>query len=144
MPAAEIEEYRVRHDPDRMLTVEAGRYRISDIGTRFVVNVSGGGFRTGVSQGTISVVAQAALRSLAERLAEALPQGGDVLRAMLRDAPDPGALADLLAASVVIDPEERQQLIEILDVSVRLARVSDAVAELVRRLSPPQPRGPLN
>lgn len=49
--------FDVRHDPNRTLTVEAGGYRISDIGTRFSVNLSGDNFRVGVSEGTVSVTA---------------------------------------------------------------------------------------
>jgi transmembrane sensor len=47
--------FAVRHDPSRTLTVEAGPYRITDIGTRFSVNLSGGAFRVGVSEGTVAV-----------------------------------------------------------------------------------------
>jgi transmembrane sensor len=47
--------FDVRHDPNRSLTVTAGGYSISDIGTRFSVNLAGTAFRVGVSEGAISV-----------------------------------------------------------------------------------------
>ena len=47
--------FDVRHDPARTLVVSAGRYSISDIGTRFSVNLGGEAFRVGVSQGTVAV-----------------------------------------------------------------------------------------
>ena len=50
--------FDVRHDPGRMLTVSAGTYRISDIGTRFSVNLASGTFRVGVAEGVVSVEAQ--------------------------------------------------------------------------------------
>lgn len=47
--------FDVRHDPARTLVVSAGRYSISDIGTRFSVNFAGTSFRVGVSQGAVAV-----------------------------------------------------------------------------------------
>src|SRR5262245_382822 len=83
-------------------------------------------------------IARAALEALADRLSAALPQGGDLLRQVVRDAREPGALSDVLAASVIVDPNARQELLEIVDVADRLQKVSEAVAELLRRLpSPP-------
>ncbi|QGP78448.1 FecR family protein [Sphingobium sp. CAP-1] len=49
--------FDVRHDPGRTLAVSAGSYRISDIGTRFSVNLARGTFRVGVAEGVISVEA---------------------------------------------------------------------------------------
>ncbi|WP_150294086.1 FecR family protein [Sphingobium estronivorans] len=47
--------FAVRHDPSRSLTVQVGNYRITDIGTRFSVNISDGGFRVAVSEGAVAV-----------------------------------------------------------------------------------------
>lgn len=47
--------FDVKHDPTRLLTVSAGGYSISDIGTRFSINIAGDAFRVGVSEGTVSV-----------------------------------------------------------------------------------------
>jgi transmembrane sensor len=52
--------FDVRHDPGRTLTVSAGSYRISDIGTRFSVNLASGTFRVGVAEGMVSVNAPGA------------------------------------------------------------------------------------
>ena len=89
-------------------------------------------------------IARAALEALADRLAAALPQGGDILRQVVRDAREPGALSDVLAASVIVDPNARQELIEMVDVAARLQTVSEAVAELLRRLPAPPSSTPSN
>jgi Lon protease-like protein len=79
-------------------------------------------------------VSAAALQALAERLAMALPQGGDILRSLVKGAAEPGALTDVLAASVIVDPDQRQKLIETVGVANRLQSVSEAIASLLRRL----------
>jgi Lon protease-like protein len=88
-------------------------------------------------------VARAALQALAEKLAAALPQGGDVLRGIIRDADEPGALADVLAASVILEPNARQQLIETVNVGTRVEQVSAAIATLLQRL-PAGAQNPVN
>ncbi|AKJ07957.1 hypothetical protein ATI61_107399 [Archangium gephyra] len=55
-----------------------------------------------------------------------------------------GALADVVAAAVVPEPERRQELLCELDVRTRLVAVLDDVGELIARLSPVKPVGPLN
>ncbi|WPB78220.1 LON peptidase substrate-binding domain-containing protein [Archangium violaceum] len=55
-----------------------------------------------------------------------------------------GALADVVAAAVVPEPERRQELLCELDVRTRLTAVLDDVGELIARLSPVKPVGPLN
>ena len=55
-----------------------------------------------------------------------------------------GALADVVAAAVVPEPERRQELLCELDVRTRLEAVLDDVGELIARLSPVKPVGPLN
>jgi uncharacterized protein len=55
-----------------------------------------------------------------------------------------GALADVVAAAVVPEPERRQQLLCELDVRKRLEAVLDDVGELIARLSPVKPVGPMN
>lgn len=47
--------FAVKHDPSRSLTVQVGHYRITDIGTRFSVNISNGAFRVAVSEGAVGV-----------------------------------------------------------------------------------------
>ncbi|WNG30826.1 ATP-dependent protease [Cystobacter fuscus] len=55
-----------------------------------------------------------------------------------------GMLADVVAAAIVPEPERRQELLCELDVRTRLVEVVEEVAELVARLSPVKPTGPLN
>lgn len=55
-----------------------------------------------------------------------------------------GTLADVVAAAVVPEPERRQELLCELDVRARLEAVMEDVGELVARLSPVKPVGPLN
>jgi hypothetical protein len=55
-----------------------------------------------------------------------------------------GALADVVAAAIVPEPERRQELLCELDVRTRLIAVLDDVGELIARLSPVKPVGPLN
>jgi uncharacterized protein len=55
-----------------------------------------------------------------------------------------GTLADVVAAAVVPEPERRQELLCELDVRARLRAVMQDVGELVARLSPVKPVGPLN
>jgi hypothetical protein len=55
-----------------------------------------------------------------------------------------GALADVVAAAVIPEPERRQELLCELDVRKRLVAVLDDVGELIARLSPVKPEGPLN
>jgi uncharacterized protein len=55
-----------------------------------------------------------------------------------------GALADMVAAEVVPESERRQELLCELDVAVRLREVLGEVGELLARLNPMRPAGPLN
>lgn len=85
---------------------------------------------------------QHALVALADQLALRLPEGGDTLRALVRSQPDPAALSDVLAATLVTDPEERQALLENLDVGLRMESVTRAIAEILTRFA--DLRGPAN
>jgi Lon protease-like protein len=55
-----------------------------------------------------------------------------------------GALADVVAAAIIPEPERRQELLAELDVRQRLHDVTDEVGELIGRLQPMRPSGPLN
>ena len=72
---------------------------------------------------------------LADQLALRLPSGGDTLRELARSQPGLGALVDVLAAALVTDPDERQTLLESLDVAVRVDRVSAEMATVLARFS---------
>lgn len=47
--------FDVAHDPARTLAIQAGRYSISDIGTRFGINLSAGRVLVGVADGQVTV-----------------------------------------------------------------------------------------
>jgi Lon protease-like protein len=55
-----------------------------------------------------------------------------------------GALADVVAAAIIPEPERRQELLVQLDVRQRLRVVIDEVGELLGRLQPLRPSGPPN
>jgi hypothetical protein len=55
-----------------------------------------------------------------------------------------GALADVVAAAIIPEPERRQALLAELNVRQRLQEVTDEVGELIGRLQPLRPTGPLN
>jgi uncharacterized protein len=79
---------------------------------------------------------------LADQLALKLPSGGETLRELARSQPDAGALVDVLSAALVTDPDDRQTLIETLDVGVRVERVSSEIATILARLTSSE--GPAN
>ncbi|MBZ4418040.1 LON peptidase substrate-binding domain-containing protein [Myxococcus sp. RHSTA-1-4] len=55
-----------------------------------------------------------------------------------------GTLADVVASALVPEPERRQELLSELDVKRRLEGVLEDVGELIARLQPVRPSGPLN
>ncbi|WP_338863219.1 LON peptidase substrate-binding domain-containing protein [Myxococcus stipitatus] len=55
-----------------------------------------------------------------------------------------GMLADVVAAAVIPEAERRQELLAELDVKRRLDAVLEDVGELIARLQPVRPSGPLN
>jgi Lon protease-like protein len=85
-------------------------------------------------QGVDLALARSSLVALCDRLAGALPTGGETLRELARQEDDPAAAADVLAAALVLDAAARQELVEMVDVAARLERVSATVAEMLARL----------
>lgn len=81
-----------------------------------------------------------AMLELAARLPPPVAQG--LLQASARAAG--GALADVVASSVVADVERRQDLLCELDVRERLRSVLAEVSEVLARLAPAKPEGPVN
>jgi uncharacterized protein len=81
-----------------------------------------------------------AVFELAARLPPLVAQG--LLQAAARAAG--GALADVVASSVVADVERRQELLCELEVSPRLRAVLAEVSEVLARLQPAIPDGPMN
>lgn len=83
--------------------------------------------------------AHRALLALCDRLAIALPEGGDTLRSLARQEDDPGACADVLCAALLTEADERQSALESLDPLARLDRATGAAALLLDRFTPRAP-----
>jgi Lon protease-like protein len=79
---------------------------------------------------------------LADQLSHRLPTGGETLRALARSQPNPGALVDALAAALVTQPEERQALLETIDVYRRVQRVTAHLGAILARFT--KSTGPAN
>ena len=74
------------------------------------------------------------LRALIGRLAEALPEGGELLRQVVAAQESPAELVDGVASALIVDPVLRQRLLETRDVGQRLERVSAEVVAMTARL----------
>jgi Lon protease-like protein len=75
------------------------------------------------------------LRLLSDQLSLRLPAGGETLRSLIRSANGAGALADVLAATLLTDPDLRQELLETEDVVQRARRVVDQLGMLLARVA---------
>ena len=75
------------------------------------------------------------LITLCDRLAEVLDQGGSQLRDLARSFESPGACADAIAAALIMDADERQELLETCDPMVRLQRTLGHVSHLLCELA---------
>jgi uncharacterized protein len=76
------------------------------------------------------------LITLCDRLAEVIDQGGPQLRDLARSFESPGACADAIAAALIMDADERQELLEACDPMVRLQRTLGHVSHLLCELAP--------
>jgi Lon protease-like protein len=72
--------------------------------------------------------ADQSLRALVGRLAEKIPDGGELLRQLVASQAGPYELADALGAALVVDPHKRQRLLETRD---GLRRIEIVTAEVV-------------
>jgi Lon protease-like protein len=81
------------------------------------------------------------LRALVSQLADAIPEGGEILRQVMAAQETPTELVDVLAAALVDDPILRQQLLETREVMRRIERVSSEVVAMTSRIAAP---GPVN
>ena len=88
-----------------------------------------------LAAGLDTAAARDTLVLLADQLALKLPSGGETLRELARSQPELGALVDVLTAALVTDPDDRQALLETLDVGARVDRVSDEIATVLTRLT---------
>ena len=68
------------------------------------------------------------LREAARKLAAMLPGQTREASQILENVQDPGALADLIASNLPIGTEQKQHVLELLDVRERLRRVMDLVS----------------
>jgi Lon protease-like protein len=76
------------------------------------------------------------LITLCDRLAEVLEEGGPQLRDLVRSFESPGACADAIAANLIMDADQRQELLEACDPMVRLQRTLGHVSHLLCELAP--------
>jgi Lon protease-like protein len=76
---------------------------------------------------------QLQLVAVCDHLATLLPEGGDMLRQLVRAVHEPGLCADVVAAAVVLDADDRQGLLETLDPVERLERVIEQTSQLLSR-----------
>jgi Lon protease-like protein len=81
----------------------------------------------------------ARIRRACAALLSALERPADLLDTALAEGQPSGVVADRIAAAVIPDPGLRQELLELLDVDARAARVADAVETLVRELKGGRP-----
>jgi Lon protease-like protein len=81
--------------------------------------------------------AEVSLRALTVGLAEALPEGGDLLKQVVAAQSTPASLVDVVASTLIADPVARQRLLETTDVGRRINLVSSEIAEMTARLSSP-------
>lgn len=80
------------------------------------------------------VDADQSLRALVGHLADAIPEGGELLRQVVVSQETPSELVDVLAAALVVDPGLRQRLLETRDVMKRIERVSAEVVAMTSRI----------
>lgn len=83
--------------------------------------------------------ADQSLRALVGRLAENIPDGGELLRQVVASQATPEELADVLAAALVVEVPRRQRLLETRDLVKRIERVTAEVVAMTTRLGPRSP-----
>jgi Lon protease-like protein len=77
------------------------------------------------------------LRALIGRLADAIPEGGELLRQVVAAQESPAELVDGVASALIVDPALRQRLLETRDVGQRLERVAAEVVAMTARIGAP-------
>jgi Lon protease-like protein len=81
----------------------------------------------------------ARIRRACAALLSALERPADLLDTALAEGQPSGVVVDRIAAAVIPDAALRQELLELLDVDARAARVAEAVETLVRELKGGRP-----
>ena len=79
--------------------------------------------------------ADQSLRALVGNLADAIPEGGELLRQVVAAQETSSELVDVLAAALVVDSAQRQALLETRDVLRRIERVSAEVVAMTSRIA---------
>ncbi|HEY2754847.1 MAG TPA: LON peptidase substrate-binding domain-containing protein, partial [Pseudolabrys sp.] len=74
------------------------------------------------------------LRGQAAEALELLPQAPRELAAAIQGIDQPGALADFTAAYMDVKPEEKQEILETIDVTARMDKVSRLLAQRIEVL----------
>jgi uncharacterized protein len=83
------------------------------------------------------VDADQTLRALIGQLADAIPEGGELLRQVIAAQESPAELVDGVASALIVDPALRQRLLETRDVGQRLERVAAEVVAMTARIGAP-------
>jgi uncharacterized protein len=94
-----------------------------------------------VSDATELREADQTLRVLVGKLADAIPEGGELLRQVVAAQATPTELVDVVSAALVDDAGLRQRLLETREVCRRLERLSSEVVAMTARIRAP---GPVN
>jgi Lon protease-like protein len=80
--------------------------------------------------------AESSLRSLIFGLADALPEGGELLKQVVSAQTSAAELVNVVAAALVADTGSRQRLLETTDLIARIEAVSNEVAVVTARVAP--------
>jgi Lon protease-like protein len=80
--------------------------------------------------------AEASLRSLITGLADALPEGGELLKQVIAAQGTAAELVNVVAAALVADSGVRQRLLETTEILARIEAVSTEVAAVTARVAP--------
>jgi Lon protease-like protein len=81
--------------------------------------------------------ADQSLRALIGQLADAIPEGGELLRQVVAAQETPAELVDVVAAALIVDPSLRQRLLETRDIGKRIERVASEVVAMTGRIGVP-------
>jgi Lon protease-like protein len=81
--------------------------------------------------------ADQALRALIDRLADAIAEGGEILRQVAAEPETTAELVDAVASALIVDPAVRQGLLETRDIGKRIERVASEVVAMTARIGPP-------
>jgi Lon protease-like protein len=79
---------------------------------------------------------ESSLRSLIFGLADALPEGGELLKQVVSAQTSAAELVNVVAAALVAETGARQRLLETTDILARIEAVSNEVAAVTARVAP--------